>query len=205
MYRAFRNISDRFVSVVLLILLSPIIIIAALLVKSDGGPAFFFQDRVGKDACIFRIIKLRTMFINSESMLDARGRPTGDRITRWGHFFRLTSIDELPQLVNVIKGDMAIIGPRPILPKMLPYMTEKERVRFTVRPGVTGLAQIKGRNYLRWSRRFHYDAIYARKRSLKLDIYIVMRTVRIVLTGEGIAPEANPEIVDDVTVRSITN
>jgi undecaprenyl phosphate N,N'-diacetylbacillosamine 1-phosphate transferase len=203
MYRAFRNIADRLVGCCLLLMLSPIIIVSILFVKTDGGPAFFFQGRVGKNERIFRVIKLRTMVANSESMLDARGRPTGDRITRFGRFLRRSSIDELPQLLNVIKGDMALIGPRPILPKMLPYLTGQERGRFAVRPGVTGLAQVKGRNYLRWSRRFHYDVIYTQRMSFGLDAYVALRTVKLVFTGEGIAPEANPDKVDDITVRAL--
>lgn len=204
MYSAFRNIFDRLVSCVLLFLLFPIIVTSILFVRSDGGPAFFFQDRVGKGARTFRVIKLRTMLVNAESMLDARGRPMGARITRFGRFLRRSSIDELPQLLNVIKGDMALIGPRPILLRMLPYMTPRERERFVVRPGVTGLAQVKGRNYLRWSRRFHYDVIYARRMSLGMDVYVALRTVKLIFTGEGVAPEANPDKVDDITVRELT-
>lgn len=197
------NMIDRMIAFCSLIVLSPILIGAFLLVKSDGGPAFFLQDRVGRNARSFRVIKLRTMVENAEAMLDERGRPTGDRITRFGHVLRKNSIDELPQLINVLKGDMGLIGPRPILPRMLPYLTARERERFVLRPGVTGLAQIKGRNYLRWSRRFHYDVIYVHRKTLGLDAVILWRTLGVVFRGEGVAAETNPDIVDDVTIRSI--
>ncbi|MGJ8557409.1 MAG: sugar transferase [Sulfitobacter geojensis] len=202
-YRFLSNIVERLAAASGLILLSPLILGSILLVKSDGGPAFFFQDRVGRHARIFRVIKLRTMVVNAESMQDERGRPTGARITRFGHFLRKTSIDELPQLVNVLKGDMGLVGPRPILPRMLPYLTSAERVRFAVRPGVTGLAQIKGRNQLKWSRRFHYDVIYVHRKSLRLDVSILLRTVRLVFAGVGVAAEANPDLVDDITIRPL--
>jgi lipopolysaccharide/colanic/teichoic acid biosynthesis glycosyltransferase len=187
----------------LLVVLSPIILLTALLVKLDGGPIFFLQDRVGRDEKIFKVIKIRTMIVGAEAMLDKRGRPTGSRITRVGRFLRKSSLDELPQLINVIKGEMSFIGPRPILIRMLPFLTQRERRRFEVRPGITGLAQVKGRNFLRWSRRFRYDEIYVNRMSISLDAHIFFRTlVVLVFNTSGVASETNPDMVDDVTARS---
>ncbi len=196
-----KNVFERAIAAVILVLTIPILLPATLLVKRDGGPAFFTQDRVGKDTEIFKVLKLRTMVVGADKMLDERGRPTGVRITRFGEFLRKSSIDELPQLINIMKGDMALIGPRPILPRMLPFMTANERRRFLIRPGVTGLAQVKGRNFLKWSRRFRFDVIYQERMSLGMDLYILMQTVKIVLRSTGVASEANPDQVDDVTIR----
>lgn len=175
------------------------------MVKRDGGPAFFRQDRLGQDARPFKVIKLRSMHVNAEQMVDERGRPTKNRVTPVGKFLRSSSIDELPQLINVMMGEMALIGPRPILPRMLPFMTEREKRRFAVRPGVTGLAQVKGRNYLIWSRRLHYDVIYVQYASFGLDLFIIWRTLQIVVTGSDVAPDANPDQVDDITLRKVSD
>lgn len=202
MYQPIKRFLEILGALILLIVASPLILIAILMVKSDGGPAFFLQERVGKNERIFRVIKLRTMVVNAEAMLDARGRATGSRITRFGDFLRKSSIDELPQLINVIKGDMSVIGPRPILPLMLPYLNARERRRFEVRPGITGLAQVKGRNYLRWSRRFHYDVIYVSRLSPLLDATILLWTIKVVFFKPGdVASETNPDQVDDITIR----
>lgn len=204
MYPIIRRILEIIFATFVLTVSSPLIVIGILMVKSDGGPIFFLQERVGKDALIFRIIKLRTMVVNAESMLDARGRATGNRITRFGGFLRKSSIDELPQLFNVLKGDMSLIGPRPILPRMLPYLTARERRRFAVRPGITGLAQVKGRNYLRWSRRFHYDVIYLNRMSFCFDFYMMLQTVQVVVFRRGeVATDTNPDEVDDITIRPL--
>lgn len=197
-----KNDFERAIAAVILVLTIPILLPAILLVKRGRGPAFFTQDRVGKDAKIFKFLKLRTMVVGADKMLDEWGRPTGVRITRFGEFLRKSSIDELPQLINILKGDMALIGPRPILPRMLPFMTANERRRFLIRPGVTGLAQVKGRNFLKWSCRFRFDLIYQERVSIGMDLYILMKTVKIVLRSIGVASEANPDQVDDdVTIR----
>jgi lipopolysaccharide/colanic/teichoic acid biosynthesis glycosyltransferase len=202
-YLSFRQIFDRSVAVMAIVLLSPLLIVTAVLVAADGGSVFFRQARLGKDASRFSVIKFRTMIENADAYLDASGQPTRERVTRIGRILRNTSIDELPQLFNIIKGDMALIGPRPILPQMLPYMTKSECERFAVRPGITGLAQVKGRNYLRWSRRFKYDIVYARRASPSLDLYILFRTAAVVLFAQDIAPDINKKMVDDVTVRPL--
>lgn len=188
-----------------LLFLSPILILSIAIIKLDGGPAFFLQERVGCAGRIFRVFKLRSMIVDADHYLDAHGKPTRDRITKIGKVTRKFSIDELPQLLNVFLGDMSLIGPRPILPRMLPYLTPRERERFEVRPGLTGLAQIKGRNNLRWSRRFHYDVIYARRQSLALDSWIFSRTLKIIIVGEGVAHDRNPGQVDDITTRPMPN
>lgn len=201
-YRRARLLLDPAVAAVVLVLVSPLLLIAAALISSDGGPVFFRQKRLGRDAKPFSVLKLRTMIPNADAYLDANGLPTRQRITKVGRVLRYTSIDELPQLINIIRGDMALIGPRPILPRMLPQMTERERERFAVLPGITGLAQIKGRNFLRWSRRFKFDVAYARAVSWRLDLYIVAQTVLMVLGARDIAPDVNRDVVDDVTIRA---
>lgn len=201
MYRTARRILDPIAAVLCLILVSPILLIACIAVASDGGPVFFRQERVGKDGKIFRVFKLRSMIVNADQYLDETGMPTRKRTTAVGDFIRKTSIDELPQFLNIIAGDMGFIGPRPILPRMEPYMTARERRRFAVLPGVTGLAQVKGRNHLKWSRRFHYDVIYTERMSLGLDLFIAWQTVIKVLGGSGVATDRNADKVDDVTIR----
>ena len=198
-----KRVIDILGSISGLLVLSPVLLTAMLLVKADGGPIFFFQDRLGKDAKVFRILKLRTMVPNAEAMLDAQGRPTGQRITRVGQVLRQTSIDELPQLLNILLGTMSIVGPRPILPNMYPHMSDHECNRFTVRPGVTGLAQVKGRNLLKWSRRFSYDVVYVRRQSFGLDLYILWLTLLVVVRRSGIAREVNPGEVNDVSIRPV--
>ncbi|MCP1198056.1 sugar transferase [Notoacmeibacter sp. MSK16QG-6] len=186
-----------------LILLSPIIILSICAIKIDGGPVFFKQERVGLAGRIFQVYKLRSMIVNADHYLDAQGEPTRERVTTVGKIIRKLSIDELPQLLNILIGDMSLIGPRPILPQMLPYLTVRERGRFALRPGVTGLAQVKGRNHIKWSRRFHYDLIYVRHNSIALDLWIFWRTLKIVVVGDGVAHDRNSGQVDDITIRPL--
>jgi len=203
MYRTLRRIADPVAALIGLVLVSPILLVATIAIKLDGGPVFFRQERVGKDGRVFRVFKLRSMIVNADKFLDENGMPTRKRTTAVGDFCRKTSIDELPQFLNIIAGDMGFIGPRPILPRMAPYMTTREKRRFDVLPGVTGLAQVKGRNHLKWSRRFHYDVIYARRMSLRLDLFIAWQTVVKVLGGSGVAADRNADKVDDVTIRPL--
>lgn len=161
---------------VFLFLLSPVFLITAIAVRIClGSPVIFRQARGGFEGKEFLILKFRTM-------TDKRGEsgellPDTERITPFGNFLRRTSIDELPQLVNIIRGDMSFVGPRPQLAEFLPHYTEAEKVRHSVRPGLTGLAQIKGRNSLLWKKRFEYDIEYAKKVSLFLDVKIVFLTL----------------------------
>ena len=163
---------------------------AALLVRQKlGSPVIFHQDRPGKDEQIFRLYKFRTM-------TDARGAdgellPDAQRLTPFGRRLRSTSLDELPELWNILRGDMSIVGPRPLLVKYLPYYTAEERRRHAVRPGLTGLAQVNGRNALRWEDRFVYDVDYVDHISFALDAKIVLMTLRCVFSREGISAEGS--------------
>lgn len=159
-------------------------------------PVIFTQERPGKDEKIFKLIKFK-------SMTDERDEngvllPDGLRLTRAGRFVRSTSIDELPQLINVLKGDMAFVGPRPLLPEYLPYYTEKERLRHTVRPGMTGWAQVHGRNNLKWDDRLAMDVFYVSHLSLLMDIRILFKTVMNVLSRKDVVvlPDALGEKLD---------
>ena len=170
------------------LLLSPILIVAtiALFIANQGKP-FFLQPRPGKNGTIFTIIKFKTM----NDKKDAAGNLLSDaeRLTKIGALVRKTSLDEIPQLLNVLKGDMSLIGPRPMLPEYLPFYTEEHKKRHSVRPGITGLAQVKGRNTMKFSERFDYDVFYVKHLSLYLDLKIVFLTIQKVIKSEGINPE----------------
>lgn len=171
-----------------LILLLPVMIWLALKVKRHlGTPIFFTQTRIGKDNVPFRLIKFRTM----RDAYDSQGNilPDEQRLGAFGKWLRASSLDELPELWNILIGDMSLIGPRPLLPEYLPYYTEHERARHSVRPGITGLAQISGRNALSWDARLALDVEYVRNMSLVEDIMIAIKTLRIVIKKEGISAE----------------
>ena len=182
---------DIFLSGLALIVLSPIIGITALLVRIKlGSPVLFSQDRPGKDEKVFKLYKFR-------SMSDARDEngellPDEIRLTRFGRVLRSTSLDELPELWNIFKGDMSIVGPRPLLVEYLPYYTEEEKHRHDVRPGLTGLAQVNGRNALHWEEKFAYDIEYVNSISLGTDIRVIIETAlkvvkrADVISGEGL-------------------
>ena len=171
-----------------LTVLSPVMGVTALLVRQKlGSPVIFHQDRPGKDEKIFRLYKFRTM-------TDARGAsgallPDKERLTGFGKKLRSLSIDELPELWNILRGDMSIVGPRPLLVKYLPYYTQTERRRHAVRPGLTGLAQVNGRNALSWEDRFAYDVDYVDHISFALDAKIVLMTVGKVLSRSDVAED----------------
>lgn len=178
--KIFKRIFDCIISLCGLIVCSPIIGLIALFVKINlGTPVIFKQERPGKDEKIFKLYKFRTM----TSARNAQGDllPDIDRLTKFGKLLRATSLDELPELFNVLKGDMSLIGPRPLLVKYLPYYTEEERHRHDIRPGLTGLAQVHGRNFLKWEDRFKLDCDYVKKITLKRDISILLRTIWKVL------------------------
>ena len=173
-----------------LAVLSPVMGVTALLVRQKlGSPVIFHQDRPGKDEQIFRLYKFRTMTdargADGELLLDAQ------RLTPFGRRLRSTSLDELPELWNILRGDMSIVGPRPLLVKYLPYYTAEERRRHAVRPGLTGLAQVNGRNLTSWAERFAYDVDYVDHISFALDAKIVLMTIRCVLSREGISAEGS--------------
>ncbi len=172
-----KRLLDAFLSTAALIILSPILIILAILVRIKlGSPVFFKQDRPGRNEKIFRLCKFRTM----TDQRDEKGQllPDDVRLTKFGRILRSTSMDELPELLNIIKGDMAIIGPRPLLKEYLPYYKEEERHRHDVRPGLTGWAQVNGRNAIHsWEERFQYDLEYVKHITLAMDFRILWTTV----------------------------
>ena len=187
MYRHFfKRIIDFCVALVALVCISPVLIVVAIWLHfaNKGAGAFFLQERPGLHGKIFKIIKYKTM----TDERDAEGNllPDKDRITAVGKFVRKTSIDELPQLINVLKGDMALIGPRPLLPEYLPYYTERERLRHTVRPGISGWAQVNGRNNLTWDQKLELDAYYVEHLSFLMDLRVLLTTVKNVLGGKDV-------------------
>ena len=177
---------DFLIALIAFIVLSPIfvVVMVGLWFANDGKP-FFYQLRPGKGERIFKIIKFKTM----NDRRDANGQllPDAERLTKIGTFVRKTSLDEIPQLLNVLKGDMSLIGPRPLLVKYLPYYSKREQLRHTVRPGITGLAQVNGRNKLNWDDRLELDAQYVENLSFLLDIKILFRTIVNVLLRKDIA------------------
>ena len=192
----FKRPLDIILCVTGLIILSPILIIAiiAIAISFRENP-FFTQKRPGKHQKIFSVLKLKTM--NSKKDKQGKLLPDSERLTPFGIFIRKTSIDELPQLINVIKGDMSLIGPRPLLIRYLPYYTEEEKQRFLIRPGITGLAQISGRNFMTWEERFLKDIEYMNQMSFKNDLYIYWKTVQKVFNpGEiEVDPNSNPTML----------
>jgi lipopolysaccharide/colanic/teichoic acid biosynthesis glycosyltransferase len=193
---------DVVVASLLLLLMLPVLLFISVAVKvTSEGPVFFRQARVGRGASVFRIWKFRSMSVDADERLDAGGVPSGGRLTPVGPFLRRWGLDELPQLVNVVRGDMSLIGPRPLLPDRLRFLTPEERHRFRMRPGITGLAQVAGRNTLPWSRRLLLDQEYVRRYSLLLDLNIAARTVRVLVSREGFKEDRNPQDVDDISNR----
>lgn len=171
-----------------LVILSPVHILVAYKVKKNfGSPVLFHQARSGLHGEPFEIVKFRTM----KDSTDAEGNllPDEDRLTNFGRQLRASSLDELPQLWNVLKGDMSIVGPRPQLTEYLPLYNEEQFRRHLVRPGVTGAAQVNGRNGISWEKRFEYDAWYVDNQSMWIDIKILMKTVKQVITRHGISAE----------------
>lgn len=186
MYKSFlKRLLDFIIALVGLIIISPVFIIVmiALFIANDGKP-FFFQERPGLNERIFRIIKFKTM----NDKKDAEGNLLSDmqRLTKAGGFVRKTSLDEIPQLINVLKGDMSLIGPRPLLIRYLPLYSDEQRRRHEVRPGITGWAQVNGRNSIPWKKKFEYDVEYVDNLSFILDLKILWLTVLKVLKREGV-------------------
>ena len=191
---------DRLVAIPTALVLSPVLLVIALLIRLDSpGPIFFRQKRLGLGERHFTIWKFRSMVDNADALLDPRGRVSGaERITRVGRWLRLLSLDELPQIINILKGEMSFVGPRPTLPDHLPRYTPGQRRRFKMKPGVTGLAQVSGRNTLLWSKRLELDVKYVEDYSLWLDVRILLKTIRVVLFRSGMVLDRNPDQVDDL-------
>lgn len=190
----YRNCIKRLLDIVIsfcgIIVLSPVYLILAILVRMKlGSPVIFRQERPGKDEKIFHLYKFRSMIDEKDE--DGNLLPDEVRLTSFGKKLRSTSLDELPELFNILKGDMSLIGPRPLLVRYLPRYNEFQRHRHDVRPGLTGLAQINGRNAITWEKKFEYDVEYVKNLSFALDAHIFLGTVRAVLKREGISSETN--------------
>lgn len=186
---------DILISACVLILLSPVLLILAILVRVKlGSPILFKQERPGRNEEIFTMCKFRTMTDKRDA--DGNLLPDAQRLTRFGKMLRATSLDELPEFWNILKGDMSFIGPRPLLVRYLPYYTKEERKRHSVRPGLTGLAQINGRNALNWEDRFAYDVYYVEHCTFKQDVSIVWQTVKKVLKKSDVLSGAEQTVPD---------
>ena len=192
----FKRFFDFWISLIALICISPILIIVTIWLHfaNKGAGAFFFQERPGKDGKIFKVIKFKTM----TDERDASGNllPDADRLTRVGTFVRSTSIDELPQLINVLKGDMALIGPRPLLVQYLPLDSKKQMGRHDVRPGISGWAQCHGRNQISWTEKFKLDVWYVDHLSLLTDLKVIFITIKKVLFREDINSDNDATMED---------
>lgn len=181
-----KRMLDFLLSLCALLVLSPVLLILTVLGawKMKGNP-FFTQLRPGKDEKIFRLIKFRTMTCEKDK--DGNLLPDAQRLTKYGKVLRSTSLDELPELINILKGDMSIVGPRPLLVEYLPYYTSKERHRHDVRPGLTGLAQVNGRNYVDWDDRLALDCQYVNNITIKNDVVIILSTIALVFKKSNVA------------------
>lgn len=177
----FKRLLDILISGIALLCIGWFLILVAIFLHfaNKGAGAFFFQERPGKNERIFKVIKFKSM--TDERDADGNLLPDKDRITAVGKFVRKTSIDELPQLINVFKGDMSLIGPRPLLPEYLPYYTEREKLRHTVRPGISGWAQADGRTNLSWEETFEHDIYYVEHLSFCMDLKVLIKTIKNVI------------------------
>ena len=185
LYIIIKRILDLFISIFAFLILLPLFItVFIILYISNGGKAFFFQERPGKDEKVFKIIKFKTM--NDKKDDHGEFLPFEERVTKIGLFIRNYSLDEIPQLLNVIKGDMSIVGPRPLLTQYLPLYNQEQKKRHQVKPGITGWAQVKGRNSISWKQKFAYDVWYVNNISLVLDIKILLYTIKRIVVPEGI-------------------
>lgn len=197
MYKSyFKRILDFIIVLVLLLLIWPILLCIILWIyfANKGSGVFFTQERPGKDGKIFKVIKFKTM--TDERDENGNLLPDGDRLTKIGKFIRSTSIDELPQLINVLKGDMSLIGPRPLLPQYLPLYSKEQMRRHEVRPGITGWAQCNGRNAITWTKKFELDVWYVNNVSFCLDIKIIFLTVKKVLLRADISSDNDATMED---------
>lgn len=185
-----KRLLDILLSLTILVVLSPFLLVLCILVRSKlGSPIFFKQERPGLHEKIFTMYKFRTM----TDKRDAEGKllPDKDRLTKFGKLLRATSLDELPEFFNILKGDMSFIGPRPLLVSYLPYYTETEALRHTVRPGLTGLAQVSGRNFLDWDRRLAKDVEYVKGLSFQMDLKVLFLTVKVVFDRSDVAEDTS--------------
>lgn len=191
MYKRFvKRCLDFVLSLIALIILSPVLLIVAILVRCKlGSPIIFKQQRPGLHEKIFCMYKFRTMTDDKDT--DGNLLPDEVRLTKFGKLLRSTSLDELPELFNILKGDMAIVGPRPLLVQYLPRYNERQHHRHDVRPGFTGLAQVNGRNSISWQEKFEWDVRYVENVSFLMDLRIIAKTVKVVLKRDGISSETS--------------
>jgi len=195
----FKYTLDFIASLILIVLLSPILLLISFFIKyEDRESIFFTQLRNGVNGSKFFIIKFRTMIINADSYLDESGKPTIDRITRIGRILRWSSLDELPQLFNIIIGDMSFIGPRPTLISHWDRYTDEQKKRSRMRPGITGWAQVCGRNEIPWSDRIKLDIEYIENFSFWFDVVIFYKTIGVIFTRRGLVLDRNTSSVDDL-------
>lgn len=179
-----KRLFDFILSLCVIVTLSPLLIIVALIIKlSDGGPIFFKQKRLGKNKQVFTLYKFRSMAVD-DSREVTQTYSHSDGVTKFGHIIRRLKIDELPQIYNVLAGDMSIVGPRPCLPELISEFNDDAFSRLFVRPGLTGLAQVNGNIFLSWEERWKFDKEYVEKQSFLLDFKIIYRTIYIVFAGE---------------------
>lgn len=185
-----KRLLDILISLTFIVLFSWLYLILVILVRIKlGSPVLFCQERPGYNEKIFKLYKFRTM----TDKRDEKGNllPDSERLTKFGSMLRSTSLDELPEMFNILKGDMSLIGPRPLLVEYLPYYTEEERLRHSVRPGLTGLAQVSGRNYLAWDKRLAKDVEYVNHISFIMDLRIIIKTIMVVFKKEDVSVDTN--------------
>ena len=197
MYKNYlKRIIDFVLSLIILVCISPILLIVTIWLHfaNKGTGAFFFQERPGKDGAIFKVIKFKTM--TDERDVEGNLLPDEIRLTKVGKFVRSTSLDELPQLINVLKGDMSLIGPRPLLPEYLPLYSKEQARRHDVRPGISGWAQCHGRNSISWSEKFELDVWYVDHLSFMTDLKVIWLTIASVVKREGISEEGMATVED---------
>lgn len=188
--KVIKRLLDILLSLCILIVLSPLLVVLAILVRTKlGSPVLFCQERPGYREKIFKMYKFRTM----TDERDEKGEllPDKDRLTSFGKLLRSTSLDELPEFFNILKGDMSFIGPRPLLVSYLPYYTKEEALRHSVRPGLTGLAQVSGRNFLDWDKRLEKDVEYVKALSFAMDLKVILMTVKVVLGKSDVAEDTS--------------
>ncbi|NBI07986.1 sugar transferase [Senegalia massiliensis] len=205
MYRKFiKRLMDFILALMAIILLSPVLVIVGLLVKINlGSPIIFKQKRPGLDEKLFTMYKFRTM--TDEKNNYGELLPDSTRLTKFGVLLRSTSLDELPELFNILRGDMSIVGPRPLLEEYLPYYTEIEKLRHSLRPGLSGLAQINGRNNIDWNTRLSLDVEYVKNISFILDIKIILKTIGKVIKREDVITEDKEIFTDLQTERTASD
>lgn len=200
-YRRFvKRLLDICISGIALIILSPVLLLVAVLVRVKlGSPVIFHQERPGLREKIFTLCKFRTM--TDERDENGELLPDSVRLTSFGSFLRRSSLDELPELWNIFKGDMSLIGPRPLLVSYLPWYTEREKLRHTVRPGLTGLAQVSGRNFIEWDKRLEKDVEYVEQLSFWMDLKVLVKTIQVILVKDDVAVDTDAVEGDLAQIR----